>query len=262
MTNAIEAFWWRARNAIAKRIGKRTPKLTEFAALKADYPSLKAGTRGRFADLLFSNEAGPALKWLHYPAIYDQLLQGYVGSSAKILEIGVYRGGSQAIWRKFFGTNVKLFGIDIDPKCAAYDGKSGSVRIGSQDDYAFLHRTVKEMGGVDIVMDDGSHVATHQRTSFETLFPLLSDGGLYLIEDAHTSYWTYLYEGGLKRRGTIIEFMKDMIDGMHRQYYDEGANRPDVIPEIESIQFFDSIIAIRKRRQQPRAHVMIPEGVL
>ena len=114
------------------------------------------------------------------------------------------------------------------------------------------------MGGLDLVMDDGSHVATHQRASFKTLFPLLSDGGLYLIEDTHTSYWPYFFEGGLRRKGTAIEFTKCMIDDMHQHYYKKGANRSDAIPEIESIQFFDSIIAIRKKRQYPRMHTTIP----
>ena len=114
---------------------------------------------------------------------------------------------------------------------------------------------MREMGGLDIVMDDGSHVATHQRVSFETLFPLLADGGLYLIEDTHTSYWSYFFEGGWRRKGTAIEFCKGLIDAMHRHYREEGVNTSDAIPEIESIQFFDSIIAIRKKRQLPRMHI-------
>jgi hypothetical protein len=258
MTNAFEMIAWRVKHAVEKRLGKRAPHFNEFAANKDDYPKLADANRGRFADLLFSNTEGPALKWLHYLPIYDQLLDSYAGSSAKILEIGVYRGGSQAIWRKYFGPAVTLFGIDIDPICAAYDGKAGSVRIGSQADPAFLRRVVAEMGGLDIVMDDGSHVATHQRVSFETLFPLLSDGGLYLIEDTHTSYWPYRYEGGLKRKGTAIEYCKGLIDAMHRHYREVGLNLSDAIPEMESIQFFDSIIAIRKKRQLSRAHVSIP----
>ena len=123
------------RNLSSSRLIRRTtqPSTTE--------------TRGRFADLLFANDAGPALKWQHYPAIYDRLLGEYVGSSARILEIGVYRGGSQSIWRKFFGPNVTLFGIDIDPLCAAYDGKAGSVRIGSQADPEFLKRPCAKWAG-------------------------------------------------------------------------------------------------------------------
>ena len=45
------------------------------------------------------------------------------------------------------------------------------------------------MGGVDVVLDDGSHVALHQRVSFDTLFPLLSANGLYVVEDTHTAYF-------------------------------------------------------------------------
>ncbi len=55
------------------------------------------------------------------------------------------------------------------------------------------------MGGVDVVLDDGSHIATLQRISFEALFPMLPDGGLYIIEDTHTAYWP-LMEGELEGR--------------------------------------------------------------
>ncbi len=113
------------------------------------------------------------------------------------------------------------------------------------------------MGGLDIVLDDGSHVASHQRTSFSTLFPLLSEGGLYIIEDMHKAYWPS-FEGGLKRRGTAIEFLKDKIDHMHRHYRTRGLNTEATMPDIESIQFFDSIAVVRKRKQLPRYHVKVP----
>jgi hypothetical protein len=35
-------------------------------------------------------------------------------------------------------------------------------------------------------------------------------------------------------------------------------NRPETMPDIESIQFFDSIAAIVKRNQFPRHHVQVP----
>ena len=148
-----------------------------------------------------------------------------------------------------------VLGIDIDPKCAEFDGRFSTVRIGSQDDAGFLKDVVREMGGVDIVLDDGSHVASHQRASFETLFPLLSEGGLYIIEDVHTAYWPS-FEGGLKRSGTAIEFMKKQIDEMHSHYLNKARNTETAIPPIESIQFFDSVVAVRKRKQAPRGHVV------
>ena len=163
------------------------------------------------------------------------------------------------LWRKFFGNEATIFGIDIDPKCAAFDGKSGNVRIGSQDDPKFLRSVVEEMGGVDIILDDGSHVASHQRASFTTLFPLLSDGGIYALEDLHTAYWPS-FEGGPKRKGTAIEFLKGMVDEMHKHYVHRGVNTSEQIPPIESIQFFDSISVVEKRQQEPRAVMIVPSG--
>jgi hypothetical protein len=133
------------------------------------------------------------------------------------------------------------------------------VRIGSQDDPQFLRKVVAEMGGVDVVLDDGSHIASHQRVSFDVLYPLLGEGGSYLIEDMHTAYWP-AFEGGLKRPGTAIEFLKSKLDDMHMHYVKSGLNNAESIPDIESIQFFDSIAVIKKRKQRPRFHVKVPPG--
>ena len=148
-----------------------------------------------------------------------------------------------------------LVGIDIDAECARFDGRDGRVRIGSQDDANFLREVVREMGGLDVALDDGSHVASHQRASFDALSPLLSEGDLYIIEDMHRAYWHH-FEGALKRKGTAIEFLKDKIDDDAPALCGRGLNRSDVIPEIESIQFFDSIAVVRKRRQLPRRAMM------
>ncbi len=228
---------------------------SEFAAKVTN--ELRSIYRGRSADIFFANEGPIVIKWLHYLPIYDEVLGPYAGSKLKMLEIGVFKGGSLGLWRKFLGDEAVIFGIDINPDCAAYDGNDARVRIGSQQDPQFLRRVVSEMGGLDVVLDDGSHVASHQRASFNVLFPLLSEGGLYLIEDLHTSYWTY-FGGGLKRRGTAVEFLKDKVDEIHRHYRTRGLNTVTSMPDIESIQFFDSIAAVRKRKQLPRYHVMVP----
>ena len=225
--------------------------------LVAPTPEMAQTVGGKFGGLFFEHDGDVVNKWLHYLPIYDALVLPYAGSDVRMLEIGVSKGGSLALWRKALGEKATIFGIDIDPKCAEFDGKFATVRIGSQDDAGFLKDVVREMGGVDIVLDDGSHVASHERASFETLFPLLSEGGLYIIEDVHTAYWPS-FEGGLKRSGTAIEFMKKQIDEMHGHYLNKARNTETAIPPIESIQFFDSVIAVRKRKQAPRRHVNVP----
>jgi hypothetical protein len=217
---------------------------------------LKSIYRGRCAEIFFNNDGPVIWKWLHYLAIYDKILVPFVGSKVKMLEIGVYKGGSLSLWRKYLGKDATLFGIDIDPSCAVHDGKFGNVRIGSQDDPSFLRKVITEMGGVDIVLDDGSHIGRHQRTSFEILFPLLNEGGLYVIEDMHTAYWPR-FEGGLRKKGTAIEFLKDEIDKMHQHYFKDGLhNQPTT--EIDSIQFFDSIAVVSKGKQHRRFSVKVP----
>jgi cephalosporin hydroxylase len=246
------------QNKFWRLVSERAPAASEFAA--ADSEAFRSIYKGRAADLFFSNKQEPVHKWLHYLPIYDKAFSPYVASKIRFLEIGVSRGGSLKMWRQFFGSDAVIFGIDIDARCAAHDGKYAQVRIGSQADPAFLRGVVEDMGGLDVVLDDGSHHASDQRASFNVLFPLLSDGGAYVIEDLHTAYWPKS-EGGLRRPGTAIEFLKEKIDVIHQHYYKKGLNAAAAMPDIESIQFFDSIAVIIKRKQLPRRHLAIPSDV-
>jgi hypothetical protein len=217
---------------------------------------------GPFATLFAEHEGREAVKWVHFFAIYDELFGPYAAGfpspdasirPLRFLEIGVDRGGSLELWRKFFGPDAVIFGIDINPSALIPEREDLEVRIGSQDDPAFLAGVVAEMGGVDVVLDDGSHVATHQRASFDVLFPLLSEDGLYVIEDTHTAYW-WRHEGGLRRPGTIVQVAKAMVDGLSKSFYRAPVSRRARLAarEVSSIRFYDSIIAIAKQtRRRP-----------
>jgi hypothetical protein len=161
------------------------------------------------------------------------------------LEIGVSHGGSLQLWRKFFGPDATIVGIDVDPRCAAFDDDVATVRIGSQNDTDFLTSIVAEIGGVDVVVDDGSHVARDQRAAFATLFPLLSSGGVYVVEDLHTSYWAN-FGGGYRRRGAFIEVVKNLLDDMHHWYHGNG-HRVDLGDgAVRSMSLYDSLAFIYK----------------
>lgn len=158
---------------------------------------------GGFADLFFEHDGRLVQKYVHYLPIYEKYFAGRRGQPVRFLEIGVAQGGSLQLWRKYFGANAVIFGVDIVKQCRTVADPDVQVRIGSQRDPLFLKAVVEEMGGVDIVVDDGSHQASDQRITFETLFPLLSDGGVYIVEDLHTAYW-FSYGGGLRRTGTFV----------------------------------------------------------
>lgn len=225
----------------------RRRDIADFEAGTGDGPTPDAGPIER----LFFGNSGPVVhKWHHYLPVYDRhfapFREGFRGRPLRFLEIGVYRGGSLAMWRSFFGPEATIFGIDIDPSCAILDGKSGGqVRIGSQDDAGFLRQVVSEMGGVDIVLDDGSHKARHMRRSFDVLFPLLSDGGLYVIEDLQCAYWTK-FGGGYQRPGTFIETAKQVIDDMHHWWHGGGTKIAAGGGQVAAMHVYDSIIVLDK----------------
>lgn len=219
---------------------------------------------GDMERLFYDHTGRPAHKWHHYFPTYDEVLARYrlgmppTGRPLRFLEIGVWKGGSLQLWRKFLGPAAIIFGIDIDQQCAALDQPDLPVRIGSQDDPDFLRSVVAEMGGVDVVLDDGSHLGKHQLMSFAVLFPMLSDDGLYLIEDTHTSYWRE-WEGGYQKQGTAIEIAKLLVDDMHGWYHGRKPRAySKTKTEIASVAFYDSIIAIRKKSRGPPRHVIRP----
>ena len=65
-----------------------------------------------------------------------------------------------------------------------------------------LRRVLAAAGGPpDVIIDDGSHIGEHVCTTFEALFPSMAAGGVYVIEDLHTSYWPS-YGGARRPAGT------------------------------------------------------------
>ena len=124
-------------------------------------------------------------KWIPYLDLYDEHTKAYVDKSPKILEIGVRRGGSLLAYKNIF-ENAKIYGIDINEKCKQLEAEYDfNIFIGSQNDVNFLQTIKNNIDGLDIIVDDGSHVYKDIFTSFEHLYPLLNDGGLYIIEDIH-----------------------------------------------------------------------------
>lgn len=220
----------------------------DIVAACVDQQAVAGPEAGDIERAFFGHKGRIVDKWHHYLPAYDRYFAAFRAARApvRLLEIGVFLGGSIELWRSYFGPSARIFGVDVDPNCAQFDGESGSIRIGSQDDAAFLTRVVGEMGGLDIVIDDGSHRAAHQRASFDVLYPLLADGGLYVVEDLHTSYWDE-FEGGYDSPGSFISRIKTLIDDMHHWYHDRGQVEPAGRDSVAALHIHDSMVVIEKR---------------
>lgn len=122
-------------------------------------------------------------KWKHYFEIYHRHLKQFVGRPVNVVEIGIYSGGSLDMWRDYFGGQCRIYGIDIEPACKAYEREGVRVMIGDQADRQFWKRFRAEVPNVDVVIDDGGHTTHQQTVTFEEMLPHLRPGGVYLCED-------------------------------------------------------------------------------
>jgi hypothetical protein len=216
----------------------------------------KYGFSGDLLDIFMGMDGAMVHKWHHYIPIYDRYFAPFRGSDVRFLEIGVSKGGSLQMWRRYLGPSATIFGIDIDPACARFDGQAAQVRIGSQDDPAFLASVIAEMGGVDVVLDDGSHVMQHIRASLRTLFPALQQGGLYMIEDLHTAYWPS-FGGGFGQQENLFNDLLPIIDDMHRPYHGHGNQHAATDGQVSGLHIHDSILVLEKGPVFPPVYSMV-----
>jgi len=143
-----------------------------------------------------------------------------------LLEIGIggYNnpragGASLRMWKNYFPKG-RIHGVDIYDKSPLNDDRIRTF-VGDQSDEKFLRHLISEIGTPDIVIDDGSHINSHVIKSFEVLFPLLADGGIYVIEDLGSSYWPDF--GGssedLASARTSMCMLKMLVDGLNHKEF-------------------------------------------
>lgn len=171
-----------------------------------------------------------------------------------ILEIGIggYKdpelgGGSLRMWRTYF-PNSKIYGLDLYNK-SFHEERRIKIFQGSQTDTDLLQKIVEEIGTIDIIIDDGSHVNEHILTTFEFLFPHLQANGIYVIEDTQTSYWKGF--GGTSEDfnslKTSMGFTKSLIDGINYEEFDRQDYKPSYHDRhIVGMHFYHNIVFINK----------------
>lgn len=203
-------------------------------------------------------------KWTIYLTEYGRIFEEYRDRSLRLLEVGVQNGGSLEIWAKYFLQAQKLVGCDIDPVCASlvFDDPRIAVVIGDANDDATQARIAEHAPAFDIVIDDGSHRSGDIVKSFARYFPRLSDGGVFIVEDLHCSYWLE-FEGGLFDPFSSVAFFKRLVDICNYEHWGVEKKRTDVLNgffsryglqvdeetlgQVHSVEFINSLCVIRKR---------------
>jgi hypothetical protein len=200
--------------------------------------------------------ADKASNYHNYTEVYACYFAPLKDQAIKFLEIGIFHGASVRLWEEYF-PYAQLHFIDITLGALEYYSNRSTYHICNQENVADLQRFIQNTGGeFDIIIDDGGHTMNQQITSFVTLFPYLKSGGLYIVEDLHTSYWPSFYDRGAQ---TMISFLKGLIDevnyvGAHTSKASHLGLPPSLLSQMNlyqetilSIHFYDSLAIVIKR---------------
>ncbi len=165
-------------------------------------------------------------KWRHYFSIYHDHFSRFRGRRIRILEIGVYGGGSLDMWRKYFGDECEIIGVDINPECKRYARNGVSIHIGNQSDRDFWRHLHKTVGDFDIIIDDGGHKPRLQRPTFEEILRAIKPGGVYLCEDL------------LGTKNPFVSY----LSGFANQLHDETFNPAQAA--VKSVTFYPYVAVV------------------
>jgi cephalosporin hydroxylase len=214
-----------------------------------------------------------------YRHAYDRYYELYFRDfrhmkGVKILEIGASTGRSMQLWAGYFSEPAAIHGVaygedtkKIDQKQAVCDWNPAvcdkmTIFKGDQSDPVFL-KSITDKYKYDIIIDDGSHVPSHQIISLKYLFSALNPGGLYIIEDLETSYWAdanlygYQISAGIAASPKVsaVEKLKQFIDVMMR--FEMAHADLHIFPEDSkffSVTFGQGLAIIRKSTEADMQH--------
>lgn len=199
---------------------------------------------------------------------YARHYQHHFGSlrrkPVKLLEIGIggyddprAGGASLRMWKAFF-PNGRIYGLDKYDKSFLKESRIQTF-CGDQRDADFLRRMASQIGPLDIVVDDGSHINRDVIQSFNVLFPLMADKGIYVVEDTQTAYWSQF--GGDSRDSenqTSMRMFKALADGLNYEEFIRPGYVPTYFDEhIVSLHFYHNLVFVYKGLNQEGSNMVV-----
>lgn len=199
----------------------------------------------------------------NYTKTYDYYFNALKDTPIILLEIGFAHGSSARMWEEYFSQG-RLFFIDSELLLIQYThglNRSTFFCVNQENEEELKNFIAKTNTDFDIIIDDGGHTMNQQITSFKVLFPYVKNGGLYIIEDLHTSY-PYLPNyaesyGCTIHSQTTIHFLQTLIDYVNlpgaktgcadSQKYSYSDTIPVYAKNIETIHFYPSLCVIKKK---------------
>jgi hypothetical protein len=183
-----------------------------------------------------------SLKHSTYFQVYEELLSQYKNKAFTFVEVGVLNGGSLFMWREFFGDKARIIGIDLNPLAKKWEKDGFEIHIGSQSNPEFWDEFFKDVGMIDVLLDDGGHTEEQQIVTTSKCAPFINDGGMLIVEDVHTSY---LNGAGNPSKYSFISYAKNIVDAINSRNPEVNFSENPLKKRIYSATFYDSIVAFK-----------------
>ena len=204
-----------------------------------------------------------------YERFYADFLCDFDGSGS-IVEVGYGNGESIAFWKALY-PSAFLYVIDRDIEL---EGDGFSVLKCDQSSARQLAQLRNFLADKDIavILDDGSHIPEHQLMTFNSLFEILRQGGVYIIEDIECSYWrygdcySYATRYGLSSRRSLMNKLallshwvnREFLAGQERRLLGDLIQRRGfslvAVESVSSITFAHNCVAILKSLDKDRQY--------
>ncbi len=130
----------------------------------------------------------------YFDSVYEKYFSSIKEEVKNLCEVGVggfwgdvgwIPGNSLRVWEEYF-SNAQILGLDIN----SYDLKNeGRITVDwiDQSKRDVLEKYAEKLQIQDIILDDGSHNMHDQQITFAIFFKKLKQGGIFVIEDLHSS---------------------------------------------------------------------------
>jgi len=175
-----------------------------------------------------------------YGPLYRELCEP-LGTEGRILEIGVWRGGSLDLWRELF-PDGKVVGVDNGSDHNRFGAVVPADTIMADQGDTRLPAIARGFSpdGFDIIIDDASHLGSLSRATFGLLWPLVVPGGWYVLED-----WGVGVPGndpyyGHYEDDSMLRLAQEFVERSGRYPWRDDA-------DVAEFRGRGSIIAIRKK---------------
>lgn len=187
---------------------------------------------------IFSEVEKFTTKWESYFNVYEKIFQSYKGKKITFVEVGVSTGGSLQMWRKYFGENARIIGVELNPEAKKLEADGFEIFIGNQSDPSFWKKFYEAVGKIDILLDDGGHKNIQQISTVHNSLPFINDNGLVVVEDTHASY---LSEFKNPSYFSFINYCNKIIESIHRRCTALNKKTNIYSDKIFSVNFYESI---------------------